>query len=190
MNLRMCGLSSLTLALVAAGAIAFAAPEAGDTTTHDGQVVSVTGNTVVMTAKGAPDGTQHTHTLAAEAIVTLDGQVCQPADLKPGTKIRVTTAANQPSVATAIEAIVKQAQFVDTHDGQLVSMAGRKFVMTGQDGKEHSHTLATNAAVTCDGKPCQMSELKAGMKIRVTTRHTDAGTATEIEALNKNATFA
>jgi hypothetical protein len=57
-----------------------------------------------------------------------------------------------------------------THSGKFVSAKGaNQFVMTGTDGKtEHTHTLARNATITCDGKACKLSDLKAGITIRVT----------------------
>jgi hypothetical protein len=76
-----------------------------------------------------------------------------------------------------------------THDGTVVSVAGTKLVMASKDGKEHSHTLAADAQVTCDGKACKSDDLKPGMKIRVTTKKDDQKTATRIEALDKNDQF-
>lgn len=78
----------------------------------------------------------------------------------------------------------------NTHDGKVVSMTGNKLVMTNQEGKECSHTLATDAKLTCDGKVCKAEDLKAGKKIRVTTKKDDLSVATGIESLNKNAEFA
>lgn len=78
----------------------------------------------------------------------------------------------------------------NTHDGKVVSMADSKLVMTNHEGKECSHTLATDAKLTCDGKVCKAEDLKAGKKIRVTTKKGDLNVATGIESLNKNAEFA
>jgi hypothetical protein len=121
--------------------------------------------------------------------LTLDGKVCKVTDLKAGTKIRVTTQSGEATVASKIEAIRKNATYANTHDGKLVSMSATSFVMTGKDGKEHSHTLATDAKVTCDGKPCKIGDLEAGMKIRVTTSQTDKNSAINIEALDKDTEF-
>jgi len=70
----------------------------------------------------------------------------------------------------------------NTHTGKVVSVSGNKLTMTGKDGKEHSHTLADNAKVTCDGKECKLSDLKAGFEVRVTTKDDDKNVATRIEA--------
>jgi len=57
-----------------------------------------------------------------------------------------------------------------THDGKFVSASGDQFVMTHKKGKEHAHTLAADAKITCDGKVCEAADLKSDMRIRVTTK--------------------
>ena len=49
--------------------------------------------------------------------------------------------------------------------------------------------MAADADVTCDGKACKATDLKAGMTIRVTTDKTDNNVATRIEAIKNNADF-
>ena len=61
--------------------------------------------------------------------------------------------------------------------------------MTNPKGKEHTHMLAADATMTCDGMACKIDQLKAGMKIRVTTEKDEAGKATHVEALDKDAEF-
>jgi len=75
-------------------------------------------------------------------------------------------------------------------DGTVVSVTGDKLTMTSKEGKEHSHTLPANVKVTCDGKACTASDLKAGMRIRVTTDTADRLAAARIEALDKDTAFA
>jgi hypothetical protein len=70
------------------------------TTTHEGKVVSVTGDKLRTTCS---DGKQHCHTVSKDAKVTCDGQAAKAADLKAGTQVRVTTQKDDKSVATAIE---------------------------------------------------------------------------------------
>ena len=74
-------------------------------------------------------------------------------------------------------------------DGTVVSVNGDKLTMSNKEGKEHSHTLAAGAEVSCDGKVCQAADLKPGMRIRVTTASAAPHAATRIEALDKNAAF-
>ena len=74
------------------------------------------------------------------------------------------------------------------HEGQVVSVAGNKLVMSA-DGKEHTHNVADTAKISCDGKICKLDNLKPGMKIRVWTPKDDNKTALRIEALDKNKDF-
>jgi len=55
---------------------------------------------------------------------------------------------------------------------------------------EHTHSITADTKITCDGKDCKASDLKANEKIRVTTKKTNKGVATEIEAIDKNGDFA
>jgi CTP-dependent riboflavin kinase len=187
---------ALALALLAVSVPALAAKEAKEAkeekaakaATHDGEVVSITGNKLVMTSK---DGKEHSHTLAADAKITCDGQVCKAQDLKAGTKVRVTTQPSDAKVATRIEAIDKNESFANTQDGKVVSITGNKLVMTDTQGnEEQTCTLTADAKVTCDGKVCKSSDLKPGMKIRVTSESDDPDTAIQVEALDKNLKFA
>jgi hypothetical protein len=75
---------------------------------HDGKVVSITGNELVMTSK---NGQEHSHTLTADAKLTLDGKTCNADDLKPGTRIRVTTEGSDKSVANRVEGLDKNLDF-------------------------------------------------------------------------------
>jgi hypothetical protein len=127
--------------------------------------------------------------LSKDAKVTCDAKACKIGDLKAGTKIRVTTKTDDKKIATRVEAIDKNETFANTHDGKVVSLAGNKLMMSDKDGKEHSHMIAANATITCDGKDCKMGDLKAGMKIRVTARTNDKNVLTVIEALDKDAEF-
>jgi len=74
---------------------------------HEGKVVSATGNTLVMTA----DGKEHTHTLAADARIMVDGKAAQLSDLKPGMRIRVTTPKDNAKMAVRVDALDKNKQF-------------------------------------------------------------------------------
>jgi hypothetical protein len=77
-----------------------------------------------------------------------------------------------------------------TFEGKLVSLTGNKLVMANHEGHECSHTLATDAKLTRDGTACNPQDMKAGNKIRVTTKKDDRNVATRIEALDKHAAFA
>jgi len=71
----------------------------------------------------------------------------------------------------------------NTHEGKVVSVTGNKLVMSDPTGKnEHTHTLAADARVFCDGKACKLADLKPGMQVRVTTKDGDKTTAIRVEA--------
>ena len=71
-------------------------------------MVSITGDNLVMTNK---EGIEHSHAMTADAKLTLDGKACTVADLKPGTKIRVTLQRDTPHAAIRVEAIDKNPEF-------------------------------------------------------------------------------
>ncbi len=186
MNYTTISSGAIALALLVGSATAFATEDAKERT-HDGTIVSITDTELVMKSKA---NKEHTHTLAKTATMTLDGKTCKAEDLKAGLKIRVTTSVGDLKAATNIEAISKNAMFANTHDGKFVSSTKGKFVMTSEDGKEHSHTITEYTTVTCDGKDCKVSDLKAGTRIRVTTKKANEKAVTGIEAIVKDADFA
>ena len=187
MNYRMFAMAALAVTMFVSSP-AWAAKDAKEArdVRHDGKFVSFSGDQLVMAHK---NGKEHSHTLAADAKVTCDGSVCKAADLKAGMKIRVTTKKDDKKIATHVEALDKNTLFADTHDGKFISITDKKLVMTNSKGKEHSHALAADATMTCDGMVCKAEQLKAGMKIRVTTEKGEAGLATHVEALDKDAEF-
>ena len=84
----------------------------------------------------------------------------------------------------------KEGKDGNTHSGKFVNAKGEnQFVMTDRDGKsEHTHTLARNATITCDGKACKLSDLKEGTMLRVTTEEQDGKkVVTKVEATTRGA---
>ena len=67
-----------------------------------------------------------------------------------------------------------------THDGKVVSVAGDKLTTTCGEGKQHCHTVAKDAKVTCDGKASKAADLKAGTDVRVTIHKDDKTVATAV----------
>lgn len=180
---------AVALALFVVNSRAFAADDA-KTATHDGIVVSITSGKLVMTTKLNNESKEHSHKLAADTKLTLDGKACKAADIKVGTKIRVTTKKGESQVVSLIEAIDKNETFANTHDGSVVSITSSKLVMKNRDGKEHSHAVSADTTVSCDGQVCKFSDLKPGMRIRVTLESASPHAATRIEAIEKNLDFA
>jgi hypothetical protein len=71
-------------------------------------MVSITGDKLMMTNK---EGIEHSHALSAGAKLTLDGKARMAADLKPGTRIRVTLQSDAPHAAIRVEGIEKDPKF-------------------------------------------------------------------------------
>lgn len=102
----------------------------------------------------------------------------------------MSTVNEEKKVSPQAAAVPKKEISSNTFEGKVVSMTGNKLVMASKDGKEFSHTLEKDAELTCDGTVCKAEDLKAGRKIRVTTKKDDRNVATGIESLDKNAAFA
>jgi hypothetical protein len=179
--------AAVAWAVLAVSAPAFAATDADGT--HDGNLVTLSGDKLVMTSV---EGEEQSHTLAPDVKLTLDGKPCVTSDLKAGTRIRVTAPGTEKSIATRIEGIEKNRAFASfRHDGKVVSLIGDKLVMTGAPGEdEQTCTLTPNAKFTLDETVCKADDLKSGMRIRVTAATDDPFAATWIEALDKNLGFA
>ena len=69
-----------------------------------------------------------------------------------------------------------------THDGKVVSVTGDKLTTTCNQGKQHCHTMAKDAKVTCDGKSAKVADLKAGAEVRVTRHKDDKTIATGVDS--------
>jgi hypothetical protein len=112
MSYRVLPLVLVALALAVFVAAPALAQDKGNT--HEGTLVSATGNQIVM--KGAKDAAakEYTHTLAANARIMCDGKECKVADLKAGQKIRVTLGKDTTSgkeQVTKLEALDKNKAF-------------------------------------------------------------------------------
>jgi hypothetical protein len=189
MKNRLFSVAVLATGLLTATSV-FAAKDAAEVT-HDGKLVSMTKTEFVMSVKkGKQAAKEMTHTLSADVKVMLDGKSSKLADLKAGMKIRVSTHADDAKVATMIEAIDKNTLFANTHDGKIVSISSKTLVMSDKDGKEHSHSVSAETKVCCDGEDCKITDLKTGMRIRVTSHRDDQAVVVGIEALDKDAEFA
>ncbi len=75
------------------------------------------------------------------------------------------------------------------YQGKIISIAGGKLAASDRDGRERSNTLAADARVTCDGAACNATDLKPGMRIRVTAKEGAKNVAIAVEALDKNERF-
>jgi len=102
----------------------------------------------------------------------------------------MSTVNEEKQVASKDAAIHKREPSSYTFEGKVVSITGGKLVMENKVGNQYSHTLAADAKLTCDGTVCKAEDLKAGSRIRVTTKPDDQNVATCIESLDKEAEFA
>ena len=180
---------ALAMTLVVNGGFA-AGGENKERVSHDGLVVSISGDELVMKSDEGAD--EHTHTLAPRARMSCDGKACKSKDLKAGMHIRVTTHGDDTKVAYRVEAIEQHSRFAShEYEGKVVRISGRELTMTDDgDNSEHICTLMKDAEVTCDGEDFKSADLKAGMRIRVTTAKKAPHAATSIESLDKNSEFA
>jgi hypothetical protein len=69
-----------------------------------------------------------------------------------------------------------------SHTGIFVSAANGKLVMTGRNGKEHTHAMAKDAKIMIDGKAGALTGLTKGMHVSVTTDKTGNVTAVTTQA--------
>jgi hypothetical protein len=92
--------------------------------------------------------------------------------------------------ALALAFFAGQSAFAEekTHEGKIVKAGDGKLTMTNKDGsKQHTHDVAEDATITCDGKEVKLAELKQGDFVKVTTKTDDKDKtwATKIEARSK-----
>lgn len=109
---------------------------------------------------------------------------------RPDDHKAVTRAGATSKPDTCATPVDKSTAHSNTHDGKLVSITGNTMVMSSHEGINHSHTVAVDAKVCCDGIACKPEDLKVGSKVRVTTKTDDKHVATAIESLSKHAEFA
>jgi len=93
-------LTSLVVVLGLMCMVAWTANAGAKDKTHEGKVVKAGDGKLTMTLKD--DTKQHTHEVAKNARITLDGKQARLEDLRKDMAVTVTT--NDSSVVTAIEA--------------------------------------------------------------------------------------
>ncbi len=79
---------------------------------HDGTLVSIAGERLVM---ASTEGHLYSFMVAPDTNVCCNGTTCRAEDLKVGSKIRLTTKAEDKNAVTRIEALDTQAQFAGPH---------------------------------------------------------------------------
>src|SRR2546426_5876240 len=71
-----------------------------------------------------------------------------------------------------------------THQGKVVEVGAGTLSMTDTAGtNQHTHEVAVNTIITCEGQPCGLDDVKVGDMVTVTTDTKDGKmVATKIEA--------
>jgi hypothetical protein len=141
----------LSPVLMGLAAVGLAAVARADHKGHgmSGYVVKVEGGKLTMAGK---DKKEHSHDVAKDAEVTLNGKKAKLEDLKERNHVIVTM--DDKHTATKVEAHSM------AMDGHVVRVEGGKLTMTGRDKKEHSHDLAKDVTVLVDGKKAKLEDLK------------------------------
>lgn len=182
---RMFGAAALTLTLFA-GSQALAKDDV-ERAQHDGKVVSIAGDKLVMSDRD--NGKEHSHALSADTKVCIDGKPAKIDNLKAGMWIRVTMKSDVKNATARIEALEKNKEFALTQIGKVVSITEDKLIMTNKDGKEVTSSLARDGTLTIDGKDARFTDLKPGTRIRVTVLGDGKQLVNRVEAIVNNDDF-
>ena len=85
-------------------------------------------------------------------------------------------------VVIAVACFFAGTALAETAEGTFVKVDGKTLTIKDKDNKEHSCEMAADCKVSCDGKECKVSDMKAGVNVKVTI--TDKK-ATKIEGSTK-----
>jgi hypothetical protein len=86
------------------------------------------------------------------------------------------------SQAWAQEDESREEDRAETHSGKVQSVSRDRLTMRSSDGDEHMHRLSDEARVTLNGERVELSQLRRGDEIEVTTQRGDRDVASKIEA--------
>ena len=75
---------------------------------HDGNVVSISGDRLVMSKLA---GNEYSFRVAPDASVCCDRVSCRTEDIKVGSKVRLTTKVDDKNIVTRIESLNEQTEF-------------------------------------------------------------------------------
>jgi hypothetical protein len=89
-----------------------------------------------------------------------------------------------PPLPPAKEGSAPQASS-DAHEGTFLSFSNGKLEMTNPEHGKHSHQLSPDTKVFIDGQPAKAEDLKADMKLKITTDKSDPQRVTRIDAHSK-----
>src|SRR5262249_45576410 len=74
----------------------------------------------------------------------------------------------------------------NTHEGTFLSLSNGKLEMTDPEHGKHSHQLSPDTKVFIDGQQAKAEDLKADMKLKITTQKDDPQKVIRIDAQGQN----
>src|SRR5437868_2162729 len=104
MSYRLCSLLVIALAVALLMAVPIYAADKDKDNTHEGVAVKAADGKLIMTMKD--DKKEHTHAVAKDAKITVDGKLAKLDDIKEGITLKATT--DDKNVAIAIDATSKK----------------------------------------------------------------------------------
>ena len=128
------------------------------TQTENGQVVTVSGNDLVV--KMADGSVRHFEDVPEDAKITVDGKELGIHDLKPGMKLeRTITTTTTPKTIKTVENVTGTVWFVAPPSS---------LILTLQDGKNQQFKIPKNQKFNVDGQTVDAWGLKRGMQVTAT----------------------
>ena len=87
------------------------------------------------------------------------------------TRLLLTCVAALALTVLTTSAWAKADEKGNAHWGVVVSASAGKLTMSDKDGKsEHTHDVAKDAKISCNGKDCKLEDLKKGTAVKVTMK--------------------
>lgn len=149
-----------------------------------GSVVSVdtaaTPNTITIESKAKGGAlTQSTYSVDPAAKITVDGATATLGTLVAGVKVAIKLSPTDPTVATSITAIGKEAEGKVT----AVNTAANTITLAGKKGgPDITYNVGNTAKITLNGKPVTLAEIVVGAKAELKLSALDATTAISVKA--------
>lgn len=155
---------------------------------RDGRLVSLADDRLTLKDR---TGYPHEFTLAENVACTLDGEACEPDDLRDDMTVRLTSSREAPMVVERIEALHQQTSFAGGNrvEGTVKGFIDRKLVLTDTDGFERTFYVSGPTIVSADGQSAHPETLEPGTRVMVHVRPDAPVSATHVEAIRKHAIF-
>ncbi|MFL5342890.1 MAG: hypothetical protein ACJ8F7_22375 [Gemmataceae bacterium] len=87
------------------------------------------------------------------------------------------------ALVTFVSQVGAEEKNATAHEGKVVKAGDGKLTMTGKDDqKEHTHVIKPGTKISCDGKACNLEDLKAGFMVKVWVKDDADKSVSKIEA--------